>query len=234
MKYFVVYKTTNKVNGKFYIGSHQTYRLEDGYLGSGKVLKMAIRKYGRDQFERQIICLCSDYKVMRTVEAHFVKYYIDNFKKQCYNRSYSGTGAVLGEGNGFWGKQHSEETKELLRQKLKERGGMAGANNPFYGKRHPPEVLEKIKATRAKSGEYLSVINAFVTKSKLWWCTPMGCFYSDRYAAKICGIGRSAVRNRCQNPDKLVKPNYQIPEEYWYRTWRENGFYIVDKSAANK
>ena len=50
-----VYKTINKLNGKEYIGVHSTYHINDGYLGSGTILKKAIRKYGRKNFERIII-----------------------------------------------------------------------------------------------------------------------------------------------------------------------------------
>lgn len=39
--YFTVYKTTCLTNGKFYIGKHQTKKLFDGYLGSGKNLLAA-------------------------------------------------------------------------------------------------------------------------------------------------------------------------------------------------
>ena len=55
-----VYKTINTINGKFYYGVHSTEDLQDGYLGSGKNLVRAIRKYGSDLFVRHIICLFDD------------------------------------------------------------------------------------------------------------------------------------------------------------------------------
>ena len=48
----LVYVTVNSVNLNFYIGKHSTTDLNDGYLGSGHILKRAIRKYGKDKFYR--------------------------------------------------------------------------------------------------------------------------------------------------------------------------------------
>ena len=50
-----LYKTTNKVSGKYYYGVHSTKDIDDGYLGSGVVLKAAIKKHGRDTFEKEIL-----------------------------------------------------------------------------------------------------------------------------------------------------------------------------------
>jgi hypothetical protein len=56
---YIVYKTTNLVNGKFYIGVHkQDFFLPiifDGYLGSGLMLKRAIKKYGEENFIRETL-----------------------------------------------------------------------------------------------------------------------------------------------------------------------------------
>ena len=54
MKY-LVYKITNNVNGKIYIGMHRTDIVDDGYMGSGKLIKCAIAKYGVDVFTREVL-----------------------------------------------------------------------------------------------------------------------------------------------------------------------------------
>ncbi len=53
--YFVLYKTICLENGKIYIGAHSCKDLEDGYLGSGSLIKTAIKKYGKEKFKREIL-----------------------------------------------------------------------------------------------------------------------------------------------------------------------------------
>lgn len=55
--YHIVYKTTNNVNGKIYVGVHSTIDIYDNYIGSGKTLKKAIKKYGK-RYLRKRFCFC--------------------------------------------------------------------------------------------------------------------------------------------------------------------------------
>jgi len=71
-KYYIVYKTTNNITGKFYIGQHRTSNLEDGYLGSGKRLRRAIKYYGKENFTREILFSFDNEDDMYQKEAELV------------------------------------------------------------------------------------------------------------------------------------------------------------------
>ena len=64
MTYYLIYKITNLVNCKMYIGKHQTDDIDDEYMGSGKILKRAISKYGVDCFRKEYLMLCESKEEM--------------------------------------------------------------------------------------------------------------------------------------------------------------------------
>jgi hypothetical protein len=71
-KYHFIYKTTNLINSKFYIGMHSTSNLNDGYIGSGKRLKASIKKYGVDNFKFEILEYCNSRQLLAEREKYIV------------------------------------------------------------------------------------------------------------------------------------------------------------------
>lgn len=71
MKY-TIYKITNKVNGKIYIGKHQTSDINDAYMGSGKMLRSAQSKYGLENFVKEILYVFDTEEEMNAKEAELV------------------------------------------------------------------------------------------------------------------------------------------------------------------
>lgn len=72
LKYNYVYKTTNLVNNKIYIGVHRTNKLNDNYLGSGNLIRRAIFKYGVHNFKREILKFFNTYKEALDYERELV------------------------------------------------------------------------------------------------------------------------------------------------------------------
>lgn len=67
----IIYKTINLVNGKFYIG--QDTHNNPSYLGSGTILKQAIKKYGRKYFVKEILEQCSNQNELNEREKYWIQ-----------------------------------------------------------------------------------------------------------------------------------------------------------------
>lgn len=118
----VVYKTTNLVNGKVYIGKDA--KNDPNYLGSGILLKQAIKKYGKSNFEKNILEYCTQDNINERE-----KYWIEftKAKEIGYNLADGGTGGNLGEyvnskrAKSLTGKTQPKEVSEKKSRSLQGR-----------------------------------------------------------------------------------------------------------------
>lgn len=94
---YYVYKTTNIVNNKIYVGVHKSDNIQsDQYLGSGDALILSTKKYGRDKFIREVL-----YEYENQMEAYFMQSQIVDKqfvkRKDTYNIKCGGLGGMTGK-----------------------------------------------------------------------------------------------------------------------------------------
>lgn len=71
-RYYTVYMITNIITGERYIGQHITKNLKDGYMGSGKLITEQIARYGRENFNKQILRVFENYEEMNQAEIDLI------------------------------------------------------------------------------------------------------------------------------------------------------------------
>ena len=71
-KHHIIYRTTNLLNNRYYIGMHSTENIDDGYLGSGRRIKAEIKKYGKDYFVREVLEELPTYEALKLREKEIV------------------------------------------------------------------------------------------------------------------------------------------------------------------
>lgn len=126
---FTVYRTLNTINEKYYIGVHKTSDINDNYIGSGKIIKQAIKKYGRDNFKKEILHIFDTADEAYEAERNLVNEAIVSDTK-CYNIQIGGIPT----------KEWDEDRKTHYRNNVKSR----------LGSKHSEETKQKI-ATAAKN-----------------------------------------------------------------------------------
>ncbi len=195
--YYIVYETTNMVNGKFYIGVHRVNNSK--YLGSGKALKCAINKYGRDKFMREVLHEFSNKRDAYKYESLVVNESMVN-NKNCYNMT---IGGISPPGISL----HSEETKRKIRE-TRIAKGYKGSNHSWWGKKHSEETKNKIRvsATGRKMSDSTKAKMSKSHQTKIY-IIDGNSYISSRVASNTLNIPHSTISYRCKS-DKFL--NYTI------------------------
>lgn len=205
MTHYYLYRVANKVNGKIYVGVHKTQRPDDGYMGSGKVIRDAIRKHGPENFEKEILETFDNAADMFKREAEVVT---EEFlaRPDVYNLRRGGHGGfdyINSSGlNNLDGKHrkaraalgvkyprgtafvcHSDETKRKISEANKGRSGT------FTGKRHTILTRQKLseiaknRTSNSQSGSFWITDGVDNRKLKFGSTIPLG-WYKGRHFNK--------------------------------------------------
>ena len=164
--FYYLYKITNLVNNKFYVGVHKTSNLNDQYMGSGKVITAAIKKYGIENFKKEILEFFDTADLMFSREKEIVT---EEFltRSDVYNLRRGGTGGFdyinkdyeliqrrnknIANNRDFSNQlaairesKKSVEYKKKISEALKEH--FKTAPGTFLGRTHSDETKNKISA----------------------------------------------------------------------------------------
>jgi hypothetical protein len=164
-KYHFIYRTTCQITGKFYVGMHSTDNLEDGYLGSGKILGYSRKKHGDENHKKEIIEMCTDREALKLREKEIVneKLLVDPLN---INLKYGGEGgwdqpllqsvrgkkgatkgnaakAILRKTDPIWAMAESQRNSNITRSAYA--NGTKAINLPDWnGRSHCAETKQKI------------------------------------------------------------------------------------------
>lgn len=180
-----IYRITNKLNNKIYIG--QDTRNRKNYFGSGNLITRALKKYGKENFTKEILWECDTIEELNEKEIFFIAKYNSTHRRIGYNIVGGGYGSLgydapahvrkkwsdrqRGEKNHFYGKKHSEEFKQKVSAKLKgrkltpEHRENIGKGNT--GKKRSPEHVAKMREQCGEKASFYGRKHTEETKAKL-------------------------------------------------------------------
>ena len=161
-KYHFIYKTTNLLNNKFYVGMHSTDDLGDGYVGSGKRLWYSINKYGLENHKCEILEFLDSRETLKKREAEVINEELLS-DPLCMNLKFGGEG----------GWDHQNSNSDVQRSK-----GLSG--NEAMTNRH--------KANDEWSKEFRDKISA---ANKEQWASGIRVPSSTDHLAKMTTLAQS-------------------------------------------
>ena len=138
-----IYLTINDVNSICYIGKRQKPSFEKAYKGSGTHLKLAFKKYGKELFHTYILEWCETRERLCEAEKKWIALFKE-FGAELYNIGKGGDGGNMIDWRAIpKDKRHEINHKNSLAH--------LGELNPFYGRHHTQQTIEKIREKNKKN-----------------------------------------------------------------------------------
>lgn len=220
MKETIIYNyiTTDLSNGKQYVGTHSTNNVDDGYLGSGTYLLRAIKKYSKENFNREILCVCDTSEEAFENEKKFIEQYntlIPNGMNISPTGGVAGCGMNSAEtlkkiGVSMKGKKHSEETKRKISITMLAISDDARKNRISESlKGRPVSEETRLKMSKANKGKKRSKeVRKRISESgkgRIPWNKGIPASEETKEKLSKAHIGVPLSEKHCQNISKALK-----------------------------
>ncbi len=213
--YGFIYVTTNMINGKRYLGRRKFSEDWRWYYGSGAIFKKAMKKYGKENFKRDIIDIAYSEDELNQKEYEYSIFFNVVESDDWYNLVYGGGTTI--------GYHASDETKRKIGDKAKERlvnpenhpmygkDGLKGEKNPMYGI-SPKERMdeETYKQWYKKQKEHFDILRQ--NSQKKVYCIEYDRYYDSISIAKketgaqtiaLCCNGERVYSGKDKNGNNL-------------------------------
>ena len=191
----VIYLTINKINGKKYLG--KDVQNNPKYLGSGLDLKKAIKKYGIENFEKNILEVYNSKEELWKREEYWLNFYDAKNNKEFYNR----TNKAFGSWEGRKYSSCSEEVKQKM--------SMAHKNIPL-SKEHK-QAISNAMMGHSKTEEWKQNLSKSSTESfgrkvlqKDLEGNVIKEWNSGKQASQKLNLNYTAINNCCRNNAKNI------------------------------
>lgn len=186
--YYLIYKITHRDSDMYYIGAHKTNDINDGYMGSGKYIKLAIEYYGIENFDKKILFNFSTEDEMWEKEKELV-----NFNDEMsYNMMEGGSGGWTAvnekltpehyrtagkkgsdafikkmESDPEFKNRHIETSRRNMKKLWKKQPHLFdNFHCDWTGRTHKQSTIEKMKTTHAKNNHQQGFRNSMY--GKMW------------------------------------------------------------------
>jgi hypothetical protein len=199
----LIYKTTCVITEKFYVGMHSTTNIEDGYVGSGKLLKRSLKKHGKGNHIREILSVHNSREDLEIAERELIEKILSHPK--CLNLAKGG----LGGNNICWSPERKKRHSELLTgikrdQAHNEKIRKALTGKPLsevrrrkisiglVGKKRSKDSIEKTAAKNTGRSKFLWTIQSptgftYEVESLVSFCKDHNLSFSSIYGSQTKG-----------------------------------------------
>lgn len=176
-----IYITENTIDGKKYIG--MCTRNDPNYIGSGVLLRNAIKKYGKNSFKRTVLQECGTFEELCEAEKYWIDYYDAVNSPNFYNLIEGGYGGNTDQLKAYWSSLTPEERKRVRNWKpFFKTNPPVGEKNPNYGKsssarvkkvwegrdeERKTEIAAKTSSTRKRNGSSAGINNNMYGRSAI-------------------------------------------------------------------
>lgn len=224
----IIYKATNLINGKIYIGQttvglkkRKLRHLEENKRDKG-IFKKALKKYGDDNFKWEIIDKANNIEELNEKEIFWIKHHKSMYNEYGYNLRIGGSRGTFNEATrkkmSEIGKQRAKEPNE--RKRLQE---MRKLSNGFKGWRHLAEAKQKMSEKKKNipswnkdlklSEEHKNNLSkSHIGKSS--WNKGIPCRYETKKKLTLNSPHRKISQSIAYRL-KFINKNMEVPLGYW-------------------